>query len=321
MKRTILIILCVFVCSAALMAANQVVHVVKKGDTLWGISRAYLNTPFKWPLLWSRNKEITNPHLIYPGDKVIIRWSGNNIEVKVIPKNKLRKVKIIKLAKTPGYMNRVLVSPEYSGIIYVDKPLSGQGTVLKKEDGLGEFAMLGDSVSIRVRPNFHPRERFTIASKEAVVKSGRIRYGYVYRIAALAMPVSKVGNVLDARIVYSAKEVTKGDLLLEDMSLKALALDVSRPKESILGHVEGVYGDPVEIGPLDVVFIDLGKNQGLKDGSILGLYKNDSLVKPGSGSVCEGKLLVLKALDRSSMALVVESKVPLARNVLVGNIE
>src|SRR3954468_175874 len=43
-------------------------YVVVPGDTLWGISQRYTDSPWRWPELWGLNKEeIRNPHLIYPG--------------------------------------------------------------------------------------------------------------------------------------------------------------------------------------------------------------------------------------------------------------
>lgn len=43
-------------------------YVVKKGDTLWSISKRFLVMPWYWKNLWYDNPQIRNPHLIYPGD-------------------------------------------------------------------------------------------------------------------------------------------------------------------------------------------------------------------------------------------------------------
>ena len=50
-------------------------YVVKNGDTLWGISGKYLYSPWQWNRLWGANRNaIRNPHLIYPGQVLILRY-------------------------------------------------------------------------------------------------------------------------------------------------------------------------------------------------------------------------------------------------------
>ena len=51
-------------------------HKVVRGDTLWDLSETYLKSPWYWPKVWSINPQISNPHLIYPGDFVYFRGSG-----------------------------------------------------------------------------------------------------------------------------------------------------------------------------------------------------------------------------------------------------
>lgn len=52
------------------MKESEGVHIVKQGDTLWGISSDILKDPFKWPKLWEMNPHIANPHWIYPGQSI-----------------------------------------------------------------------------------------------------------------------------------------------------------------------------------------------------------------------------------------------------------
>ena len=52
---------------------ESIVHIVVKGDTLWAITKKYIHNPFRYPELAKLNK-ISNPHRIYPGNRVQIRF-------------------------------------------------------------------------------------------------------------------------------------------------------------------------------------------------------------------------------------------------------
>jgi hypothetical protein len=62
---------------------GEVTHVVKKGDTLWDIAKAYLKDPFRWPEVFRRNTDVVeNPHWIYPGE--VIRIPSSEVRPEVL---------------------------------------------------------------------------------------------------------------------------------------------------------------------------------------------------------------------------------------------
>lgn len=59
-------------------------HVVVKGDTLWGISNIFLTSPWRWPELWGMNlDQIRNPHLIYPGQTLVLSVKNGMATLKI----------------------------------------------------------------------------------------------------------------------------------------------------------------------------------------------------------------------------------------------
>jgi LysM repeat protein len=47
-------------------------YIVEKNDTLWDLSKRFLNNPYLWPQIWDQNKYITDAHWIYPGDPLVL---------------------------------------------------------------------------------------------------------------------------------------------------------------------------------------------------------------------------------------------------------
>jgi LysM repeat protein len=60
-------------------------YTVKKGDTLWDISKHFFDSPWLWPELWSKNNQVLNPHLIYPGNRLRIYKKGDMISITQVP--------------------------------------------------------------------------------------------------------------------------------------------------------------------------------------------------------------------------------------------
>jgi hypothetical protein len=48
-------------------------HLVRKGDTLWGIAREYTSDPYRWKQLYDLNTAtVHDPHWIYPGERLVL---------------------------------------------------------------------------------------------------------------------------------------------------------------------------------------------------------------------------------------------------------
>jgi hypothetical protein len=59
-------------------------YTVKRGDTLWGISGIFLKSPWRWPELWGMNmEEVRNPHLIYPGQQLVLEKMDGRARLRV----------------------------------------------------------------------------------------------------------------------------------------------------------------------------------------------------------------------------------------------
>src|SRR3954452_10891012 len=53
-------------------AATDQVHVVARGDTLWGLAAKYYGNAYLWPQIWEKNKYVLDAHWIYPGDPLVL---------------------------------------------------------------------------------------------------------------------------------------------------------------------------------------------------------------------------------------------------------
>ncbi|HET6789278.1 MAG TPA: LysM peptidoglycan-binding domain-containing protein, partial [Aquabacterium sp.] len=59
-------------------------YTVKRGDTLWDISKIFLKRPWRWPELWGMNlQQIRNPHLIFPGQVLYLDKSNGRARLRL----------------------------------------------------------------------------------------------------------------------------------------------------------------------------------------------------------------------------------------------
>jgi len=60
-------------CESQTESIKEETHIgysVQQGDTLWDIAKRFYDSPLRWPDVWGINPQISNPHRIYPGDRV-----------------------------------------------------------------------------------------------------------------------------------------------------------------------------------------------------------------------------------------------------------
>jgi hypothetical protein len=62
-------------------------YTVKKGDTLWSIASMYLKDAWAWPNIWYANPAIKNPHLIFPGDVLILSHNAQGQPLLSVERN------------------------------------------------------------------------------------------------------------------------------------------------------------------------------------------------------------------------------------------
>ena len=320
-------------------SADEIKHTVVKGDTLWDISMKYLNTPWKWPLVWANNQDFTNPHLIYPGDLVVITSEGGKTIIKIIPSpdrggtdSKMTIYTPDEAAAVKG--SSILVSPQFSTYIYSPNILSGSGLIVKKIEG-GDLICQNDHIVLKTTSELKPNQAITLISKIQDVKKGDIPKGFLYpggflpggflyKAVATAVVEEVQSDIVKARVSYSLQEARVGGVILDDLaSVKPLMLTVSEPTLNAPAKVMDFYGGISGSSTNDLVFINAGKSQGVGVGSVLNIAKTTRFEgdeKKEQAAVFHeyiGLVLVLQTLENTSMGLLVESKAQIEKGDIV----
>ena len=297
--------------SAAWADDSEVVHSVKKGDTLWDISNKYLKTPWKWPLIWSENENITNPHLIYPGDKVVILSQNGKISIKVIPLDKTAGERVFAIDQFADMKGRsIVLSPSYSTLIYSAKPLKSKGTVAAKVD-VGDLSTIEERILVKGYPDAKPGKGLIIKSLQNDVKVDNITYGYLYRIIALAKVISIDKGIAICTVTYSYQEIREKDLVDDDInSVQPVTIKPSENKDIGNAKIIDVWNYASGGGEGDIIFIDKGSANGLKKGTVLNIYKSIAIKE---GKVVKdveayaGSAVVIQTIENSAIALITYS--------------
>ncbi|MBR56655.1 MAG: hypothetical protein CMH54_01210 [Myxococcales bacterium] len=240
---------------------SQRVYVVEEGDTLWDIAILFSDDPWDWPLLWSYNPQITNPHWIFPGDTIFLdpprlkvkrkrlKLEGSRYDLQ--PKN----VRV--LANRRSFIPEELL--QVSGVIRGSR--EERHMLAKFDEIYVEF-----SIPKKIRPN----DRYTIfrENREKPIKHPRTgRF--------LGYPIEFLGElkVLGKEARYSRAVILEAMAVIErgDRVILREALHIYRePTPNALqvdGVISAIIGDGTVTAQHEYVMIDRGTRQGVQIGN------------------------------------------------------
>lgn len=277
------------------------VYTVVKGDTLWDISEEFYGDPFLWPLLWQQNQQISNPHLIYPGDRIYL-YPPEALKEGGLEVHKEGPKPLLKLARYPEVL--------FAGFL-ADEPLQGVGEVVGAEEAGRDHFVEGDLLYLSFREGVEPvaGETFTILRLKRAVRHPLTREPVGYKVAVIGRVVllERTEGVWRAEVLLSYEPIQRGDLLLPYLPpLEELPLlKASRPLEVrlVASRKEGYL-----LGEGDVVYLDKGEEQGVKPGLLLEVVREG---KAGLPPKKVGRLAVISTRERTSTALILSSREPL----------
>ena len=294
-------------------------YTVKKGDTLWGIASMYLKDAWLWPDIWYANPAIKNPHLIYPGDVLVLGYNqqgqpmltverqGQPVteetpaaatapapNTAVAAKPAASSLPVTKLAPQARYLplgQAVTaipldgVRPFLSNTRVIDKSeLDNSGYLLTAFNG-SPASGGGEQVYARdLKPENGTRyDVFRLGDKYVDPESGdNLGYEATY-IGSAA--VETWGDTQKLMLTSTTQEARPGDRFLPASGGSAIDLSFfpHSPDKTVEGDIVAVLGGVGEVGQYDVVLLNRGTDAGINPGTVLGIYrKGEKATDPNS---------------------------------------
>jgi len=292
-------------------------YIVKQGDTLWDIANHFFKNPWKWLKIWEHNLYITNPDLIYPGNKIWfdgsrIRQGGLSV-AHPQPQVIIRPVERMEKHTDSSLLLTVL---QRQGFIQPNQ-VQGVGYIVDSRDdrlnyGAHDFVYLKLNQPAKVGTLFDVfRSTDTLHDPQSGDALGvLIKHMGQIRIS------SENDGIFRGVVVKAFEEISRGDRLkLARVIDHHLAL--SRSKPHLVGSVIYIRNDAHEAAQHQVIGISLGLKDGLKAGMQMFIYKAGRMVedKVSGGEVRLpqeriGQVMVLAAQPQAAIALITKSTAP-----------
>lgn len=307
-------------------------YTVVKGDTLWGISGRYLYKPWNWPKLWGWNKvQIRNPHLIYPGQVLVLTYVDGQPRLGV--EGGFRKPKDgpkMRVDEKGDAINGI----SYDAIKrFYKRPLIITEAEFNKAPRIvsGPESRLvltrGDRVYARgiTEPGLY--SSFKANKKIYDPDTGKfigfeVSYGGDLSVQKLT------GEVQTLEVVGNDNEMLVGDRLVKVTDNQDDNFIPHGYEEATKGKVVSLYEAALETGVYSTITINMGKKQGVENGHVFGIYRsgNKTLIRDvdNVSRTVEmpaeeiGILMVYRTFEDLSYAVIMSAKSEIRVGNLVG---
>lgn len=282
-------------------------YIVQKGDTLWDISGRFLDEPWRWPDVWQANPHIQNPHLIYPGDEVMLSYQDGRPIIRVRRRGGRGVVHLSPQVRAEALAQAIPTIPVDAIQQFLIRPL----VVTDPEfDAAPYIVSVGkEALLARTGGKVYARGMQDVATRQY----GIYRKGQAYLDpvdgAPLGFEALHVADaVLDeggdpATLVITAmkREVLAGDRLIAADSEDSYQAYVPRAAaQSLNGQIISVVDGVSQIGQYQTVVINLGARDGIEPGHVFGVFQRGPLVEDPLAKDPESAKFEARAREREA---------------------
>ncbi len=296
-------------------------YVVQPGDTLWGVSNYFLETPWRWPEIWQANPNIDNPHLIFPGDVLLLTDIGGKPGLRVLRREDLRREKVEPRIRE-GVVNDAIttIPPEIIRPFLTTPLIVGKEELLKSGYvmvGVEDNIILGGMMQFYARGLPEPRGDLyqVFRPGDHLIHPVTEEYLGTEAVYLGDARMMRGGDVSKLEITRAVDEIHQKDRLMEiEKDISEPYYHPHAPDGDILGYIIKAPKGVSEVGLLSVVVISLGEANGMEEGHVLRIKHSKSRFRdpvtrewvqlPEEDS---GLLMVFRAFERVSYALILNS--------------